>query len=980
MADRIITAEALITAKDATGDVFARIGQKIQGFSKSATVSKDIDRMTQSLERAQSQLRALEKFQSSRTGFSDARTRFNAQKQALEQFARTMRETEAPTKKMEADYKRLQAEVSRSAASFEKSKAAMLDAKHAAESFGSPLAKVASEQGRLRGVIDQTTKSIEHQAQAERKAAAAHLEAEKAAERRAHGIAHHGVGNLVLSAAAGYASAHGVMTGIERTMHVGAEYQSELVALRNAGRTPDEIAEMQRASKATVLAAPTADYLENLKVLNETTGAFGSVEHAIEHLTFMQKAASVLHATAGDKISDGPGELGNKLARFFEMRGTAGNSEVFEHEASEMMKAMVFSRGNFNPAEMINFAQQAKSALQNYDLEFLSKVAPSLVTEVGGDRAGTQANAFNSVLLGKANDKRQAEAWLKYGLIDPKQMVMKGGTPVAWTGGAVYHTDEFLKNPLAAGEKYLLPALAAKGVNIEDRLELTKVLGTLFRNQNSNAFANELWQAQNRQRLHKDKHLIGEVDDPDNIYQRNLHSDPKVALGALTASLHDLMITASSPLMGQAASGLAVVAGGVQHLANFLKDSPVLATGAGLTTGAVALGGAGYLSYQFMNGFGLGTSAAALDGSAVALDASAGALTAAAGKDVAGGLVQAVEGGLARNSAAVAGAAEGAFAKEAGAAFKSLSLSSVVMTVGTLSIAGIAAAIVIDAMAHGKPKDLAANHPDFGNPFAASTTAKLPLDVAPPSQGVIVPGSPQDQRPPSNAIGPGHWTYGRGGFRQWIPDKGSSVGNPPPPLRNPPFFTNGAFDASGALRPEVAGVLGVIGQLQGKGKDQRGVVVPWGSVAPGGPKWAQMPNFGPLPAFVDPNREQYGPYMPGNAKLGHEMLGPVMPHPQVVQPVGAPLDIRPPAQREAMAAMPPTAFPVGAPQTIDVTGKVQAEVQSHVTADSTVKVEITAAPGIEARQTFKSTATKVSTGPSVPNAGAAPAPTWHGPH
>ena len=386
-------------------------------------------------------------------------------------------------------------------------------------------------------------------------------------------------------------SAHGIMSVVEKVYEHGAEYQHRLVALQNSGRTPEEIASMQTASHASIIAAPTATLSENLEILNETVGAFGSVEHALEHLTFMNKAAATLHAVAGDKITDSAGMMGNKLARFFEMRGTAGNSQLFESEAAEMMKSMVFSGGNVNPSELLNFAQQAKSALQNYDIHFLSRVAPSLIGEVGGDRAGTQANAFNSVLLGKVNDKKQAEAWLKYGLVDPKQMTMSKGHAVGWTGGAVYHTDEALKDPLAFGEKYVLPALAAKGVNIDNQLELTKALGTLYRNQNANAFANELWQRQNRNRLHKDDDLIGRVDDYDAIYKRLLATDPTFAFKALGGAFENLMTTVSAPAMGTVARIFSGMAENLNELAVAAHDHPVAAVTTGLAAAAGSLSG-----------------------------------------------------------------------------------------------------------------------------------------------------------------------------------------------------------------------------------------------------------------------------------------------------------------------------------------------------------------------------------------------------
>ena len=111
-------------------------------------------------------------------------------------------------------------------------------------------------------------------------------------------------------------------------------------------------------------------------------------------------------------------------------------------------------------------------------------------------------------------------------------MTGKGDKMTGWTGGAIYHTDEFLADPFKAGVDRLLPALKAGGVNIDSQLELTKVLGTLFRNINAAAFANELWQKKQQSRIVKDKGYIDKVEDPETIYKRLLSTDPTVALGA----------------------------------------------------------------------------------------------------------------------------------------------------------------------------------------------------------------------------------------------------------------------------------------------------------------------------------------------------------------------------------------------------------------------------------------------------------------
>ena len=624
------------------------------------------------------------------------------------------------------------------------------------------------------------------QAQQHARAESQRRDMERLAHRQDHQAAHHGFGNYVAQSALMAVSAHGIMSTIEGAVEKGAEYQHKLVALRNTGRTPAELEEMNRASHAALRGVPTATLTGNLEILNETVGAFGSVEHAMEHLGFMAKSSAVLHAVAGDKISESAGTMGNQLARFFEMRGTAGNGHVFEHEASEMMRSMIFSGGNVNPRELLNFAQQAKSSLQNYDIEFLSRIAPSLIGEVGGDRAGTQANAFNSVILGKANDAKQAAAWVKYGLIDPKQMTGKGDQKTGWTGGAIYHTDEFLKNPLAAIEKYVLPALASKGIDINNSLELTKALGTMFRNINAAAFANELAQPQNRARLHKDDHLIGQVEDLDAIYQRLLKTDPTVAFKALKDAVGNLLTTTTSPLMGTAARSLSGMAENLNQLAVAADDHPMAAATAGIVTAAGALYGAGRASMAVMNGFGSSVARG------IASEIVGSGLGGAVSKAIVGEVAGVVEGGLAVGAVELAAA------------------GAVTLTAGSVALVGLTAAAIIGALrASMDPKHQAVSDPDYANPFAPG---KKPFDPNDPNlprdpssmtddekkeagkswwnsnKGAHPRGGGQSQR---DTDLPGHWENGRAGTApHWVVHDLR-------PMKNAPYFSTAPLGADG---------------------------------------------------------------------------------------------------------------------------------------------------------------------------------------
>ncbi len=443
----------------------------------------------------------------------------------------------------------------------------------------------------------------------------------------------------------------------------GAALQHERVGLQNAGRTPEQIEEIEHRSREVSARLPTATSEENLKIVAETTPAFGSLEHALEHLEFMQKTMSVLKSAGGEHIHGSAGDVGRDFAKFFEERLT--KPEEFESEAKQMIPAMVASGGTFNPREMYMFAQQAKSALPNYDMHFLSRVAPSLITAMGGERAGTAANAFNSIIMGKVNDKKQAEAWIKAGLLDPSKVIMSKGHAVGWSAGAVKNTDLALRDPLAWAEQVQNPAIAATGVDMEDRLAVAKALGTMYRNQNGNMFATEMTQSASRSRLHKDEGLYDQVGDADAIYKRNLHEDPTVALGAIGNAIKTFAGDVTSPVMKDVANVLGNVSEGIASLGKGVADFDAAHPDLAKAIGGAALGGGlavgGYLTTKLFTNLGSlfsgGAGATALTGSAGALTGSAEALVGAAAALRGGAVANAVEG--------APGAAGNAVTKEA---------------------------------------------------------------------------------------------------------------------------------------------------------------------------------------------------------------------------------------------------------------------------------------------------------------------------
>jgi len=622
MADRVITAEMVIAGRDGgASDMLAKIAGRLDMVAKAASHSDKVQALGKAFGALEGQMKAFDKLnnaQKTLTIFQDRAATATANVTRLET---AMASVEKPNARMVTSITAAHAALDKATGAATRQTSALKAAETAVAAMGHPVDRAAVAQERLRRDMDLTTSAIEKQMMADRRAqevakmgAVVDRERATADHRRQHLASHNGVGHLAATAAAGYVSAHGVLSLAEKSYEAGSEYQHELVGLQNTGRTPAQIAAITKAAADAAQKVPTSTFIENMATVKETTEAFGSVEHAMSHLAFLQKATSVLHASAGNKVEGGSAQIGKSLAKYYEERMRP--PEEFESEISAMIPAMVASGGQFNPQNLYMFAQGAKSALPGYSVEFMRDYAPSLIAR-NGERAGTSAFAFDSVISGKARDKKQAQEWVRLGLLNPHQVIEGKDGPIGWKAGAVKGTRLASENPVEWAEKVLIPAMKAKGVNTEDRLAVKTELATLFRNGMSNFFATEITQQQSLHLLHKNAALNKAVGSTDEIYQRNLTTDPKVAMQGLEAAFTNLITTASSPAMETAAKGITWVAGELNHLALVAKDHPTaaLATGGGLLAGG--LGVSGMLTARLLGGgFGLRSSAVALDAAA----------------------------------------------------------------------------------------------------------------------------------------------------------------------------------------------------------------------------------------------------------------------------------------------------------------------------------------------------------------------------
>jgi hypothetical protein len=384
----------------------------------------------------------------------------------------------------------------------------------------------------------------------------------------------------------GMAAAGGLTFGFEKAIENSSHLAHELQNLRNAGRSATEVAQAMAAANRTIAALPTTTLIDNLKVLNETTGAFGNFHHAVENLTFNQRVGSMMQNMLGDKAGE-RGEMFNSLVRAMEIRGATQDKGRYQREVGELYKSFIFTGGKVNPEEFLQFSKMANPYTKGMSLRYLSRIAPSLIQEFGGDAAGTMENTWVGTILGKAKNKISTEAWTKLGLLDPSQIISNKVGPVGWKPGAVKGTNLALTDPLAWSEQVLIPALRKQGFRTDDQLSLAKALMPLFRDRNANRLANVLVGDRDRTRLHKDEGLINGVPDVNKAYAQTLRNDPLAAWGALKDSMANLssVLFGSGKTESPVAIALVHVANGINMVAQAFERHPLLGNGAGIALG-----------------------------------------------------------------------------------------------------------------------------------------------------------------------------------------------------------------------------------------------------------------------------------------------------------------------------------------------------------------------------------------------------------
>ena len=625
MPDRIIEAQAIISAKDATGDTFINIARKLQEVGKGAKASAEVERLSAALSQADATAKKIDGFRVASRSLDAAGISMAQARQKAAQLAEQIAGMTKPTVTLNGQMSQAEKAVVRATDAFKKQGQAVREARSALADAGVPINRLGEEQKRLKSVVESTTVALERQVTVERQAAAmaekvvaaAHEQAKaeaaagrlahREAELRAEGIRRNGVGHLVAGTAAGYVSAHGVVHLGGEVMAAGSELQRARLASSQAGIPDDERAHIEQRALELSTRFGNVSQVGVMELAKELRSVVTHPEELDKVLTPLVQAKSVLDA----KDLTGESSHGlNLLVRGAESIGAAQDPERLTRLIDAYVKAIQVMGTTINPDQIYQFDKYAKTAGATMSDRFLMTTGLSLSQEMGGSTAANDIfHAQKSIVGGFQNKHTPLREMVRLGLIDRDDVDFAKGSGEAKglkPGSKGVHDAALAQTDLDLWVyKTLLPALEKNGIT-GTQAQLAEV-NKIFTGGESDVISKFI-----TQRSAFETHALAFPKASGLAATDQNAQDAAVGLQSLNKAIENLAANVSVSAMAPIGTALTSLAGQVDRLAQAAKDHPEIALAAGTAAGAGALAGSGALAYYVSTGFGLPAAAGRL--------------------------------------------------------------------------------------------------------------------------------------------------------------------------------------------------------------------------------------------------------------------------------------------------------------------------------------------------------------------------------
>jgi hypothetical protein len=419
-----------------------------------------------------------------------------------------------------------------------------------------------------------------------------------------------------------YAAAK-IKDGLVAAGSAGVAYESARTRASGAGLSATEIANVDAAATAGSRAVPQFDRGQAFKMAMDLRSTMNDLPAALAILPEMMRFAYVLKSQSKDGTVDP--DILRDTGKFLQQRGAITDPTKRVAELDNLTR-IITANPSVNVQTMLTNLTQMKGAISgdNVSAGFLPVLAAlaEMVPAQGG-QIGTQLTTLARTVMGYNKNGLSAKAANELGMFeDPAglQWNSQGNIDLKKSNLRMKGASLFQENPLAWAEQFLIPAMRAKGMDVNDTRLVADVLARLFPNRNAAEIAQTM--VNKRSKLRADADMTAGAQGSEAQFAA-FSQTAQGRWDAVTGQFRDLATVLGERLLPTIKDVSLWLSKTAQTLGDFFSAHPVVAT---LTLWAAAITGVGLAIAGMAGLFGVALSGFALFGGT-----STGVATAASG-------------------------------------------------------------------------------------------------------------------------------------------------------------------------------------------------------------------------------------------------------------------------------------------------------------------------------------------------------------
>jgi hypothetical protein len=402
-----------------------------------------------------------------------------------------------------------------------------------------------------------------------------------------------------------------IKDGLVAAGSAGVAYESARARASGAGLSASEIANVNAAATSGSRAVPQFDRGQAFKMAMDLRSTMNDLPAALAILPEMMRFAYVLKSQSKDGTVDP--DILRDTGKLLQQRGAISDPAKRVAEIDNLTR-IITANPSVNVQTMLTNLTQMKGAISgdNVSAGFLPVLAAlaEMVPAQGG-QIGTQLTTLARTVMGYNKNGLSAKAANELGMFeDPAglQWNSQGNIDLKKSNLRMKGASLFQENPLAWAEQFLIPAMRAKGMDVNDTRLVADVLARLFPNRNAAEIAQTM--VNKRSKLRADADMTAGAQGSEAQFAA-FSQTAQGRWDAVTGQFRDLATVLGERLLPTIKDVSLWLSKTAQTLGDFFSAHPVVAT---LALWAAAITGVGLAIAGMAGLFGVAISGFALFG------------------------------------------------------------------------------------------------------------------------------------------------------------------------------------------------------------------------------------------------------------------------------------------------------------------------------------------------------------------------------